>query len=110
MKTLIFLLLVIVPTSIANADITLNADINRWMARDRPECIDGIKEGDAKCIEWLFVNAWGLATESSPVDNRPYLFSLAIDLYNTIEGDEHCPTYERVHRECGRMGDWEKIT
>lgn len=35
----------------------------------------------------MFSWVWNHATRSSPVDNRPYLFALAIDLYNSIPPD-----------------------
>jgi hypothetical protein len=34
--------------------------------------------------ESLLNSAWGIATSNSPVENRVYLFALAIDLYNSL--------------------------
>lgn len=44
-------------------------------------------ETDIKTRLWFFTEARGLANSGSPIDNRAYLFALAIDIYNSIPPD-----------------------
>lgn len=71
-------------SSYANKGPTLSGEINYFMSEK-----DHFSEWgtDVQQRVGLFQQAWGMATRSSPVDNRSYLFALAIDLYNTIPPD-----------------------
>jgi hypothetical protein len=71
----------------SNSGPTLSGEINYFIQRfGSDEKMLGFAnwETDSTHRERLMQQAWGMANRSSPVDNRPYLYALALDLYNTL--------------------------
>lgn len=56
------------------------------VAKTSPEYFLGLNESTDKRLN-LFTSSWVRANKGSPVDNRAYLFALAINLYNSIPPD-----------------------
>ena len=56
------------------------------MADTQPDALQGLNESLDKRLS-IFIEAWLHASQGEPVDNRAYLFALAIDLYNSIPAD-----------------------
>lgn len=69
---------------------------------NEPNLFEGI-DADAAKRESAFFNAWFTAIANSPVDNRPYLMALAIDLYNSLPPNS-CVQPADGPPSCGKVG------
>jgi len=83
------LLFLISVTAVEASDVSLENIPSSGLAKvakTSPEYFLGLNESTDKRLN-LFTSSWVRANKGSPVDNRAYLFSLAINLYNSIPPD-----------------------